>query len=92
MSDGFGFQGGQIPGRAIANHHFVIFADDILMHPLSLPRFIAKGWRYLHRLRGTAASHLNHSFSNEAVRAAMSGTLLYTGIPPDKMPGAVQTG
>lgn len=65
-----------------------LFADDILVHPFSLPRFIAKAWRYLHRLRGTAASNLNSSFSNEAVRAAMSGTLLYTGIPPDKAPAA----
>jgi len=65
-----------------------LFADDILAHPLSLPRFIAKGWRYLHLLRGTAASYLSNSFSNEAIRAAMSGTLLYTGIPPDKAPAA----
>lgn len=65
-----------------------LFADDILVHPLSLPRFIAKCWRQLHLLRGTAASNLNNSFSNEAIRAAMSGTLLYTGIPPDKAPAA----
>lgn len=65
-----------------------LFADDILVHPLSLPRFIAKGWRHLHLLRGTAASSLNNSFSNAAVRAAMSGTLLYTGMPPDKIPAA----
>lgn len=65
-----------------------LFADDILVHPLSLPRFIAKGWRHLHLLRGTAASYLNNGFSNEAIRAAMSGTLLYTGIPPDKAPAA----
>ncbi len=65
-----------------------LFADDILVHPLSLPRFIAKGWRHLHLLRGTAASQLNTSFSNDAVRAAISGTLLYTGIPPDKVPAA----
>src|SRR6266567_1259390 len=65
-----------------------LFADDILLHPLSLLRFVAKGWQHLHLLRGTAASYLNNSFSNEAIRAAMSGTLLYTGIPPDKMPAA----
>jgi len=65
-----------------------LFAGDILLHPLSLPRFIAKGWRHLHLFRGTAASNLNNSFSNDAVRAAMSGALLYTGMPPDKMPAA----
>lgn len=62
------------------------FADDILVRPLSLPRFIAKGWRQLHMLRGTVASNLTSSFSNEAARAAMAGVLLYTGVPPDKMP------
>jgi phytoene desaturase len=62
------------------------FADDILVHPLSLPLFIAKGWRHLHMLRGTVASQLNSSFSSEAARAAMAGALLYTGVPPDKMP------
>lgn len=63
-----------------------LFADDILVHPFSLPCFIAKNWRYLHLFRGTAASCLKNSFSNEAVRAAMSGALLYTGIPSDKVP------
>lgn len=63
-----------------------LFADDILLHPYSLPRFIAKGWRHLHLLRGTVASQLNSSFSSEAARAAMAGVLLYTGVPPDKMP------
>ena len=64
------------------------FPDDILVHPFSLPRFIARSWRHLHLFRGTAASCLKNSFSNEAVRAAMSGTLLYTGIPPERMPAA----
>jgi phytoene desaturase len=68
------------------------FADDILVHPFSLPRFIAKGWRHLHMLRGTVASQLNSSFSSEAVRAAMAGTLLYTGVPPDKMPASFLLG
>lgn len=65
-----------------------LFADELLLHPLSLPRFMAKGWRHLHLLRGTAASNLNAGFSHEAVRAALAGTLLYTGIPPDKAPAA----
>ncbi|MEW5942377.1 MAG: NAD(P)/FAD-dependent oxidoreductase [Pseudomonadota bacterium] len=61
-------------------------ADDILLHPLSLSRFLAKGWRHLYKFRGTVASELNASFSSEAARAAMSGALLYTGCPPEKMP------
>jgi len=61
-------------------------ADEVLVRPFSLLRFIAKGWRHLHLLRGTAASHLNRSFSSEAARAAMAGALLYAGAPPEKMP------
>ncbi len=63
-----------------------LFENDLLVHPLSIPRFIAKGWRHLHLLRGTAASYLNNTFSNEALRAAMAGTLLYHGVQPDRMP------
>lgn len=65
-----------------------LFADDILIHPLSLTRLLAKGWRHLHLFRGTAASSLNNAFSHEAVRSAMAGTLLFTGMPPDRMPAA----
>ena len=64
--------------------HFV--ADDILLHPLSLTRFLRKGWRHLPKLRGSVASELNASFSSEAARAALSGALLYTGCPPEKIP------
>lgn len=65
-----------------------LFADDILVHPLSLWRFLAKGWRHLHRFRGTAASSLKTSFSDDAIRSALAGTLLYAGIPPDRVPAA----
>lgn len=62
------------------------FADDVLLHPLSMPHLIAKGWRHLVKLRGTVASQLNGSFGSEAARAAFAGTLLYNGVPPDRMP------
>lgn len=65
-----------------------LFADDILLHPPSLARLVARGWRHLHRFRGTAATYLNRHFSNDALRAALSGTLLYAGLPPDTMPAA----
>lgn len=64
------------------------FEDDILVHPLSLSHLLARGWRHLAKLRGTAASHLNRSFTSEAVRAAFGGALLYAGAPPDKLPAA----
>ena len=62
------------------------FADDILVHPFSLARFIARGWRHLHLLRGTVASHLHDSFSSDAARAALAGTVLYYGASPGKLP------
>lgn len=63
-----------------------LFADDIILRPFSLSRLMAKGWRHLHKFRGTVASEINKLFSDEAVRAAMSGVLLYTGLPPQKTP------
>ena len=65
---------------------FRLFADDILLHPFSFLWLIAKGWRQLPKLRGTVASEMNNLFSDEAVRAAMSGVLLYAGEPPQKTP------
>jgi len=65
---------------------FHLFADDIFLHPFSLLRLMAKGWRQLPKLRGSAASEINHLFSDEAIRAAMSGVLLFAGEPPQKAP------
>jgi phytoene dehydrogenase-like protein len=64
------------------------FTDDVMVHPLSLPHLLIKGWRHLVQLRGTAASHLNSSFSSEAARAAFGAAMLYAGAPPDKQPAA----
>ncbi len=63
-----------------------VFADDILLHPFSFSRLIAKGWWHIPKFRGTVASEINKFFSDEAVKAAVSGVLLFTGIPPDKTP------
>ncbi len=63
-----------------------LFADDIMLGPLSLSRLVVKGWRHLHKFRGTVASEINRLFSDQAVRAAMSGSLLYTGVQPQEMP------
>ena len=63
-----------------------LFADDIFLHPFSFWRFLVKGWRHLHMIRGTVASELNKLFSDEAVRAAMSAALFYIGVPPHKTP------
>jgi len=63
-----------------------LFAGDILVHSPSMLRLVTKGWRHLPRLRGTAASYLNRRFSHRAVRAALSGAMLYTGLPPERTP------
>jgi len=65
---------------------YQLFAEDILLHPLSFARLIAKGWYHLPKLRGSVADEMKHLFKDEAVRAAMSGVLLFAGTPPQKMP------
>jgi phytoene desaturase len=63
-----------------------LFAEDLLVHPPAVSRFIRLGWHHLHKFRGTVASEIKGIFSDEAVRSAMSGVLLYTGLPPEKTP------
>ena len=69
-----------------------LFADDIILHPFSLSRLIRKGWRHLPKLRGTVAAELDQLISDEAVRAAMAGMLLYTGLPPQRTPALTLLG
>lgn len=63
-----------------------LFADDLLIRPPSMTRLLYKAWRHLPKFRGTVASELERAISDPAVRAAMSGVLLYTGLPPQQMP------
>jgi phytoene desaturase len=63
-----------------------LFADDLLSRPFSPATLLGKGWRHLHKLRGTLAAELERRFSDPAARAAMAGNLLYTGLAPDKAP------
>ncbi len=63
-----------------------LFAAELLPEPFSLARLACKGWRHLHKFRGTLASELERLFSDPAARAAMAGALLYTGVPPEKAP------
>jgi len=63
-----------------------LYEDDIFTHPFSLSRLIPKVLRHLHKFHGTVASEINTLFSDKAVRAAMAGSLWYTGMPPQKAP------
>ena len=64
-----------------------LYEDDIFIHPFLFSRLIPKIWPHLHKFQGTVASEIEELFSDRAVRAAMSGALLYiTGTPPQKTP------
>jgi phytoene desaturase len=63
-----------------------LFAGELLPQPFSVTRLLRRGWRHLHKFRGTLASELQRLFSDPATRAAMAGVLLYTGVPAEKAP------
>lgn len=69
-----------------------LLTEDILVHPLSFARILARGWRYLPQFGGTVADELKRLFSDDSVRAAMSGVLLYTGLPPEQQPALAVLG
>lgn len=61
--------------------------DDIFVHPFLLSRMISKLWPHVHKFQGTAASEIQRLFTDNAVRAAVAGALLYvTGTSPQKTP------
>ncbi len=61
-------------------------SEELLVHPFSPWRVLQKGWRHLQKLHGTVAAECNRLFSDHAVRSALSGTLLYSGLPAERMP------
>ena len=65
---------------------FRLFADELLPHPFSPTRLLIKGWRHLPKFRGTVASELTTMIRDPAARAALADMLLYTGLPPERMP------
>lgn len=66
--------------------------EEIAVHPFSAWRMLRKGWRQALKLRGTVASELRRAVTDDAVRAALSGALLYSGQPPEKLPTATLIG
>jgi phytoene desaturase len=61
-------------------------SEDLLRHPFSAWRVLRNGWRHLYKLRGTVASELSRAVSDQAVRDALGGMMLYSGLPPDQAP------
>jgi N-terminal domain of (some) glycogen debranching enzymes len=70
--------------------HFA--SEELLTHPFSRWRVLQKGWPHLHKLRGTVAAECNRLFSDHAVRSALNGTLLYSGLHEETMPVSNDTG
>jgi phytoene desaturase len=63
--------------------------EELLLHPFSPWRMLRKGWRHLPNFHGTVDSELRRAFSDDAMRSALSGALLYNGVPPERMPSAL---
>ncbi len=61
-------------------------SEELALHPFSSWRMLRKGWRHLHKLHGTAASEFSRLFSDDAVRSALAGALLYNGAPAQRIP------
>jgi len=63
-----------------------ILEDDIFTHPVPPSPLTPKLWPHIHKFQGTVESEIKGLFSDKAVRAALAGALMYTGLPPRKMP------
>lgn len=63
-----------------------LLTEDLLTRPFSLPRLLWKSWRHLPKLQGTVAAELNRVIRDPALRAALAGVTLYTGLPPEQTP------
>src|SRR3974377_1983258 len=60
--------------------------EELLLHPFSGWNTLRKGWRHLPKLHGTVASEVRGTFSDDPVRSALSGALLYNGVPAKQLP------
>jgi phytoene desaturase len=63
-----------------------LLTDELLTQPFSVSRLLWKSWRHLPKFRGTIAAELNRMISDPALRAALAGVTLYTGLPPEQTP------
>jgi phytoene dehydrogenase-like protein len=63
-----------------------LITEEISTRPYSAWRILRKGWRHIHKLRGTAAAELQRLVTDDGVRAAFSGALLHSGLAPQSIP------
>jgi phytoene desaturase len=68
---------------------YQLLFDDLMRHPYSTWRLLRKSLFHLPKFGQTVTAEMNRLFSNEEMRSAMSGALLYTGLAPEETP-AVQ--
>ncbi|MFD1559753.1 phytoene desaturase family protein [Paraburkholderia silviterrae] len=62
--------------------------DDVLPFEPSLPRTLARLWRYLPKLAGRADSLIASYFRDPSLQAAVASILLYTGTAPARLPSS----
>ncbi|HET8727896.1 MAG TPA: NAD(P)/FAD-dependent oxidoreductase [Alphaproteobacteria bacterium] len=60
--------------------------DEVVPFEPSLPRTVCRLWRYLPRMGGTIDKLIASHFPDPGIQAAVASTLLYTGMPPDRLP------
>lgn len=65
-----------------------VLTKDVLPHEPSLPAMLMRLWRYLPRMSGRADRLIARYFDEGDLQAAVASSLLYTGLPPDRLPAA----
>jgi phytoene desaturase len=65
---------------------YQVLVRDILPAPPSLPRVLARLWRYLPQMGGNVERLISAQFQDPDVQAAVASTLLYTGTAPARLP------
>lgn len=59
---------------------------DVLPYEPSPVRTLGRLWRHLPRMGGHVSSLIASYFPDDDLQAAVASTLLYTGLPPDRLP------
>lgn len=65
---------------------YTTLVRDVLPEEPSLVRTLGKLWRHLPRMGGHVSGLIASYFPDEDLQAAVASTLLYTGLPPERLP------